>query len=1034
MFGKFVLIPVNWKTLIAVSLWVLVAIAASAGADPTFTLPLTPGTYAEADSILNAAASSVEGQTRKANAGGGWTYRLVVPPTAQCRFIFEAAGEPAVRVSSSDGKLLPIRTEKSGNVRIIHFSAPPKHSLGGRLDVQVRAVGGPIAVRNAKITFQLPDKNRDGISDLTEQLMGLKPGQRAVVTPRPPTPRTSFQTGERYAPEIGVPSDAVLVYSSDPAVYQTWADKHYILQTMGGFRDGPEYVKQHPGEVQTDRNGKLITIGENSFYMVPTPARIEIAKQFYAAAIAAGSTAICPEEPEIWAHAGFSEAFQQEWQARYGIPWQPPDSSVDARYRSEQLKAFLTQRLIGSILTEAQNRSPAVRRMVAVHSPVTYYHWGIVMPHYALLRLPVLQEIIGQVWTGTARTPVRVGGVRAERTFELGYLEYSSLYQLVRGTGKRVWFLMDPVEDTPGLPIEDYRRNYLQTLLAALMFPEVDSYEVMPWPQRIFGNVPNNYTTLINTVVGALCEMWRYSGGQMEAGCTGIATFIADSMGWQRASPARSDYDGFYALCLPLLLHGVPVQVLSLDRAGDPGYLNPFRTLLLSYDFLKPSGPEIHRALADWVRRGGSLVVFGGTDAYNAVSDSWWRKAGYESPLEDLFARMELPVRNPKVIDTPPEDLSGYQVLLRGDGTERSLRNRRRYTMDLTGIARANRSVCVRFEDVTPEDGWGAYVVDVELRFGDRLAASFRAGSEIETRFLVEEHNTGFNGEGRFADRDAYWVYRFDIPRSLPPNTPITLIVTMGNGFLVKARPARPAGPLLEAVETPSDRSLVRLRLPRNYPVTLYAPPAGATPLYRLPGEERPAVWQARYGQGTVLFVGVAPGAMTAKAQGSRWVRWLAQRAYEATNATYRESDYFAVRRGPYLAVRALGREYTTEGRFVDLLSPTLAVVNNPIVPARGWAFLSDLGPVRGAPRVVTASGRLRARSERSNETAFLVQAPAKTEGGARLWSGKRRVKVAKAFTVLGAPVPVSAFPDGDTVFLRYANDPDGVVVRVVWQ
>jgi len=1019
--------------LLIIIIGALLTLPLWAGADVTYTLPLTPGTYVEADTLLNAAASAVEGDTRKADAGGGWTYRVVVPPAARCRFTFEATGEPAVHVRGADGKPLPIRTEKSGSMRSVYFSAPPKHPLGGRLDVQVRAAKGPVAVRYAKVVFRLPDTNSNGISDFTEQLMGLNAAQSATVIPRPPTPRTSFQTGERYVPEIGVPTDAVLVYSSDPAVYQTWADKEYVLQTMGGFRDGPEYVKQHPDEVQTDRNGKPITIGENSFYMVPTRARIEIAKQFYAAAIAAGSKAICPEEPEIWAHAGYSEAFKQEWQARYGVPWQPPDSHVDARYRSEQLKAFLTQRLIDSILAEAQIRHPAVRRMMAVHSPVTYYHWGIVMPHYALLKLPALQEIIGQVWTGTARTPVRVGGVRTERTFELGYLEYSSLYQLVRGTGKRVWFLMDPVEDTPGLPIEDYRRNYLQTLLAALMFPEVDSYEVMPWPQRIFGNVPNSYATLINTVVGTLCEMWRYSGGQVEAGCTGIGTFIADSMGWQRAAPARSDYDGFYALCLPLLLRGVPVQVLSLDRAGDPGYLSPFRTLLLSYDFLKPSAPEINRALADWVRRGGSLILFGGTDAYNAVSDSWWRKAGYNSPLEDLFAKMELPVRNPKVIQAQREDPSNYQVLLQGDSAERSLRNRRRYAMDLRGIARGNGSICVRFEDVTPTDGWGAYVVDVELRFGDRLAASFRAGSEMETRFLAEEHNTGFNGEGRFADRDAYWVYRFDIPRSLPPDTPITLIVTMGNGFLVKARPAGPVGPLLEAVETPTDRSLIRLRLPHNYPLTLYAPPSGATPLYRLAGDAWPVVWQAQYGQGTVLFVGVAPGAVTAKSQGARWMRWLVQRAYEATGAAYRESGYFAVRRGPYLAVRCLGREYSVEGRFIDLLSPTLAVVNNPVIPRHGWAFLRDLGPARGAPRVIAASGRLRACSERSNETAFLIQAPAKTEGGARLWCGRRRVKIAKAFTALGTPIPVSVFPEGDTLFLRYINHPDGVVVRVVW-
>ena len=98
-----------------------------------------------------------------------------------------------------------------------------------------------------------------------------------------------------------------------------------------------------------------------------------------------GSTAICPEEPEFWTRAGYSEAFKQEWLARYGAPWEPPHSSIDARWKSEQLKGFLERRQIEAILTNAQGKSPQATRMVAVHSPVTYYQWGLPVPHYGLL-------------------------------------------------------------------------------------------------------------------------------------------------------------------------------------------------------------------------------------------------------------------------------------------------------------------------------------------------------------------------------------------------------------------------------------------------------------------------------------------------------------------------------------------------------------------------------------------------------------------------------------------------------------------------
>ena len=101
-----------------------------------------------------------------------------------------------------------------------------------------------------------------------------------------------------------------------------------------------------------------------------------------------------------------------------------------------------------------------------------YPHWGIVSPHAELVQLPALQEVIGQVWSGTAKTATRLGGVRAERTFDLAMLEYNSLFNLVRGSDKRLWFLLDPVEDTPGLPLQYYRRNFHQTLVAALMIAD----------------------------------------------------------------------------------------------------------------------------------------------------------------------------------------------------------------------------------------------------------------------------------------------------------------------------------------------------------------------------------------------------------------------------------------------------------------------------------------------------------------------------------------------------------------------------------
>jgi hypothetical protein len=429
------------------------------------------------------------------------------------------------------------------------------------------------------------------------------------------------------------------------------------------------------------------------------------------------------------------------------------------------------------------------------------------------------------------------------------------------------------------------------------MFPEVDSYEVMPWPQRIYGRIPDGYATEVNTIVSALCEMWRFRGGVVETGTPGIGTFVADSMGWQRGAPAPSDYEGFYALCLPLVLRGVPVQVLSLDRVAERSYLEKTKVLLVSYDFLKPMNPALNHALADWTRRGGALVLFGGQDAYNAVTNSWWRKAGFASPLEHLFSEL------------------GLKVGGKNDGI---------------------------------------------------LANAKAAGDVNESNISAP---------------------------ILPP-----------------------------------------LQVADGHPITVHAPPPGAKMVSRVIGRETAQVWQAKAGKGIVTYAGVPPGCLSTSVQSDLWFRGLVGLACATTSAKYQERSYFVARRGPYTAVRTLDKPHTVEGRYVNLLNPALPIVENIEVAAGGWAFLSDAGKAKGSPRLLAASGRLRIRAEQSRATAFLVQAPAKTEGTARLWAGKRRVKEVKAFAISGASVKVEAQAEAGTVLARYPNDPDGVAVRVEWE
>ena len=57
------------------------------------------------------------------------------------------------------------------------------------------------------------------------------------------------------------------------------------------------------------------------------------------------------------------------------------------------------------------------------------------------------------------------------------------------------------------------------------------------------------------------------------------------------------------------------------------GSLESFQVLLMTYEGMKPMTPEVHSALAAWVKNGGVLVFVGDdSDPYNKVR-AWWNDA-----------------------------------------------------------------------------------------------------------------------------------------------------------------------------------------------------------------------------------------------------------------------------------------------------------------------------------------------------------------------------------------------------------------------
>jgi hypothetical protein len=484
--------------------------------------------------------------------------------------------------------------------------------------------------------------------------------------------RTCFQTGQSWSEAGDLGSDVAIVYGIDPGLPQrieSWRSHGYRIHVMTGVSWGryQDYLYgrfdgvNHEDEAQTDRRGEKVSHGGDVYYMCPGTNYGKFLCQGVQRALDAGTEAIHLEEPEFWVRSGYSEGFKREWRSFYGEDWQPPHSSVDAQWRASKLKYFLYRRALQQVFDYVQEYNHRTGRQVhcyvPTHSLLNYAHWHIVSPESSLAQLKGCDGYIAQVWTGTSRTPNVYRGQLRERTFETAFLEYGAMQNLVRATGRRVWYLNDPVEDNPGHDWNDYRANWESTLVASLLQPEVSRYEVAPWPERVFAGkypraagkerrgIPPAYATELQIVMNALNDM-NQAQVKWQCGTDGLGVLVSDSLMFERGDPAPSDahLGNVYGLALPFLKRGMPITPVQLENVVLPDYLKGFRALLLSYHGMKPLNPEVHAPLAKWVKQGGLLVVVDDDgDPFNSVHD-WWNGNGlsFSTPRAHLFQQLGL--------------------------------------------------------------------------------------------------------------------------------------------------------------------------------------------------------------------------------------------------------------------------------------------------------------------------------------------------------------------------------------------------------
>lgn len=496
--------------------------------------------------------------------------------------------------------------------------------------------------------------------------------QKYDATKEHPRQKTTFQTSSKWIPQIDVRSDMAIVYGTNDHKNETfeqrvqsWRDKGYQTAFMTGIAWGSYFDyflgkwdgKNHLGVGQVTRKGDTIFHGRNMPYVVPVQSFIEYMKTAVVKrVIDANITTIFLEEPEFWARAGYSAPFKEEWQKYYGFPWRPQDESPENTYLSSKLKYHLyydaIKQVSGYAKEYGKSKGKDVKVYIATHSLVNYSSWQIVSPEASLASLPGIDGYIAQVWTGTSREPTVFNGEKKERVFENAFLEYGSMVSMTAPTGRKLFFLTDPIEDWPR-DWADYKRNYQATFTAEILYPMVDNYEVMPWPERIYTHpykvahsdsmvlIPKFYSTQMQVMINTLNDM-PLSKNKVN-GANGIGVLMSNSLMFQRF-PTHNGFEdpqfsNFYGQTLPLVKRGVPVQTVHMENLAYAPTLKDIKVLVMSYSNMKPNSPEVHQHIADWVKKGGVLVYCGrDDDPYQSVME-WWNTKGqkYKAPSEHLF-------------------------------------------------------------------------------------------------------------------------------------------------------------------------------------------------------------------------------------------------------------------------------------------------------------------------------------------------------------------------------------------------------------
>jgi hypothetical protein len=441
--------------------------------------------------------------------------------------------------------------------------------------------------------------------------------------------------------------------------------------------------------------------------------------------------------------------------------------------------------------------------------------------------------------------------------------------------------------------------------------------------------------------------------------------------------------------------------------------------LLWTPETVKPLREAELRALAEWVQSGGWLFVVGGANGYDAIPDMPWQQAGQPTPVHWLLQMLGKPLTLETVLPEPAPPEAWRTLGVHGTEPAQGTFNRRWVDIDLSDYR--GQTVFVRFSDSLPDTGWGALLRQARLEADGRTLAAFFTGSPAEPLFLHTNHRSRLNTNNeRFADRDAFFVYRFPLPQARA----ITLRLELAQEWRLEVS-TQP--PYREHLVAPTRPDLPTLRLRDDEVITRYQTP-DAEPFYTYDGA--PVGVSLRAGRGGIVMLGVSGRAFGNAYGGARDWRAIVRHVCGLAGVRYRERARIVVRRGEWVAAYGTYRTTTLRGTYLDALDPRLPILTDPPLNPRTPRLLLQVDNRLRNGGLLHTNAQVLLRREGGGQLAYLVRGPEGMNGVARF--GLRGLQGRVSLTdTLGNPLPHNAEREGGTLLVRWNLSPDGQVLTL---